>query len=183
MKTKTSRVIHWSHGFRLLLSQVKGINWGGLVWYWLPLLAFATGIIYLSSLSVPAQELAVLLNAVNALIPGEGNVFSLMNDKFYHMVEYAILAILAYRAFCYSSNKKSEVFIGLLTVGVVVLFGCTDEIHQWFTPFRHTDSWDLVADALGGLIGVSLWQRALSIPVIRLLEERIPLKLQVALGI
>ena len=107
----------------------------------------------------------------------------MINDKIYHMTEYAILAMLAYRAFRYSMPEKAEVFIGLLTVVAVVLFGCTDEIHQWFTPLRYSDGWDLMADALGGIIGVSLWQVALSIPVIRLFEERIPLKLQVALGI
>jgi len=70
-----------------------------------------------------------------------------------------------------------------VTVVVVVLLGCTDEIHQWFIPLRSTDGWDLMADALGGTIGVSLWPGFLSIPVIRLLEERIPLKIKVALGI
>ncbi|MDH5576199.1 MAG: VanZ family protein, partial [Nitrospirota bacterium] len=179
----TFRVIHQSQEFGLVLRRVQGIDWGGLMWYWLPLLSYAMAIFYVSSLSVPEKEFAFFLDAVNALIPAEGDIFFVINDKIYHITEYAILATLAYRAFRYSMPEKAEVFIGLLTVVAVVLFGCTDEIHQWFTPLRYSDGWDLMADALGGIIGVSLWQVALSIPVIRLFEERIPLKLQVALGI
>ena len=183
MKGKTFRVIHQNQELGLVLRRMQGIDWGGLMWYWLPLLSYAMAIFYVSSLSVPGKELAFFLDAFNALIPAEGDIFSMINDKIYHITEYAILATLAYRAFRYSMREKAEVFIGLLTVVAVVLFGCTDEIHQWFTPLRYTDGWDLMADALGGTIGVSLWQGVLSIPVIRLLEERIPLKLQVALGI
>jgi len=183
VKGKAFRVIHQSQEFWLTITGVKGANWGGLMWCWLPLLAYAMGIIYLSSLSTPKLELVVILNAVNALIPAEGDIFSMINDKMYHIIEYAILAVLTYRAFRYSLKDRSQFSIGLLTVMAVVLFGCSDELHQWFTPLRHTDGWDLMADALGGIIGVSLWQVALSIPVIRLLEERIPLKLQIAMGI
>jgi len=183
VKGKTFRVIHQSQGFGRVLRGVQKRDLGGVMWYWLPLLSYAMAIFYVSSLSVPEEELAIFLDVVNALIPTEGNIFSMINDKMYHIMEYTILAMLAYRAFRYSMQEKEEVFIGLLTVLAVVLFGCTDEIHQWFTPLRYSDGWDLMADALGGAIGVSLWQGALSIPVIRLLEERIPLKLQVVLGL
>jgi VanZ family protein len=183
VKAKPFRVIHQSQVFGLGLRCVQGIDWGGLMWYWLPLLSYAMAIFYVSSLSLPEKELAFFLDAVNALIPAEGDIFSMINDKIYHVTEYAILATLVYRAFRYSMLEKGEVFIGFLTVVAVVLFGCTDEIHQWFTPLRSTDGWDLMADALGGTIGVGLWQGVLSIPVIRLVEERIPIKLQVALGL
>ena len=156
VKGKTFRVIHQSQEFGLVLRRMQGIDWGGLMWYWLLLLSYAMAIFYVSSLSVPEKELVFFLDAFNALIPAEGDIFSMINDKIYHITEYAILATLAYRAFRYSMPEKAEVFIGLLTVVAVVLFGCTDEIHQWFTPLRYTDGWDLMADALGGTIGVGL---------------------------
>ncbi len=177
------RVFHQIQAIGLVFERVKKVDWGGFVWYWLPLSAYATAMIYLSSLSVPQKELVVLLDAVNSIIPAEGDVFSLVNDKFYHIIEYAVLAVLTFRAFRYSSNERTKISIGLMTIVAVVLFGCTDEIHQWFTPLRHTDGWDLVADTLGGIIGISFWQGALSIPFIRFLEERVPLKLQIALGV
>ena len=103
------------------VNQMKRIDWGGLVWYWLPLLLVATGIIYLSSLSAPQQELAVFLNSVNALIPAEGNIVFAMDDKVYHIIEYALLAVLTFRAFRYSRKGRSDVSVAMLTVGFVVV--------------------------------------------------------------
>jgi VanZ family protein len=176
-------VIHHDQDFGVIARWVKGLDWGGLLWYWLPLLVYGTAIIYVSSLSVPHKEVAVFLHSVNSLIPADGKMFSVINDKVYHMTEYAILAVLLFRACRYSLKDTSAGSLGFVTVLVVVIFGCTDELHQWYTPLRYTDGWDVLADAMGGLIGVSVWKGALNISVIRLLEERIPLKLQVALGI
>jgi VanZ family protein len=183
VKDNTFRVIHQDQDFGVIARWVKGLDWGGLLWYWLPLLVYGTAIIYVSSLSVPHKEVAVFLHSVNSLIPADGKMFSVINDKVYHMTEYAILAVLLFRACRYSLKDTSAGSLGFVTVLVVVIFGCTDELHQWYTPLRYTDGWDVLADAMGGLIGVSVWKGALNISVIRLLEERIPLKLQVALGI
>ena len=177
------RVPHQSHKFRPVVERMRKIDWGGLIWYWFPLLCYATVIFYLSSLSVPEEKFEVFLKAMNSLIPAEGDIFSQFNDKFYHMTEYALLAVLTYRAFRYSMKDKSEVILGILSVMAVVAFGCSDEFHQWFIPLRHIDGWDLMADSFGGIMGVSVWEGALRIPVIRFLEEWIPLKLQVALNI
>ena len=73
--------------------------------------------------------------------------------------------------------------VALLSIMYVAVFGLTDEFHQWFTPLRHVEGFDLMADTVGGILGVSFWQGVLNIPVVRLIEERIPLQLQVALGI
>ena len=180
---KRLRVFYQRSEVGLPMNLVKSPDWGGLVWYWLPLLAYAMVIVYVSSLSVPKQELVVILNVVNAFVPAKGDIFSLINDKMYHVIEYALLAVLVYRALRYSLTERTEISIGLLTIVAVVLFGCSDEIHQWFVPLRNTEGWDLMADALGGLIGVNLWQCARSIPIIRFLEERIPLQLQFGLGL
>ncbi len=183
LKDKIFSVIHQDQKFGLVYIGIRGIDWGGVVWYWLPLLVYGTAIIYVSSLSVPHKEVAVFLHSVNSLIPADGKLFSVINDKVYHMTEYAILAVLLFRACHYSIKGTSTVSLGLLSVVVVFIFGCTDELHQWFTPLRYTEGWDLLADALGGIIGVSIWKGALNISVIRLLEENIPLKLQITLGL
>jgi len=39
-----------------------------------------------------------------------------------------------------------------VTLIVVALFGCLDEIHQSFVPGREADVWDWVADVIGGTI-------------------------------
>ena len=183
MKDKTFRVFHQEQEIGLLGSRGLGLDWGGFVWYWLPLLGYAMAIIAISSISAPEQQLGAMLNSMNSLFPADGEIFRMINDKLYHFVEYAILGVLMYRAFRYSSREQSEVVLGVLAFSSVILFGCVDEMYQWFTPLRYSGGWDLMADALGGIIGVYLWEVALSISMIRLLEERIPLKLQVALGI
>ena len=183
VRDKRFRVINQNEKRDVFSGLVKAKDWGGLVWYWLPLLVYAMAIIGLSSISAPEQQFGAFLNSVTPLFPADGEIFKMINDKFYHLIEYAILAVLMYRAFRYSWKDQSEISVGLLTCVAVVLFGCTDELSQLLTPLRFSNVWDLTADALGGIMGVSVWQGARNIPVIRLLEERIPLKLQVALGI
>ena len=162
---------------------LKGISWGGFVWYWVPLLAYVSAMFYLSSQPLQGQEFAVYIKAVKSLIYAEGNNLPIGFDKVFHVIEYAILGILTFRALRYARMDKSEVAIALLSIMLVVIFGLTDEFHQWFTPFRQVEGWGLMADALGGTLGVSFWQGVLNIPVVRLFEERIPLQLQIALGI
>ncbi len=183
MKEKAFSGIPLGEGLSRVWKMIKGMSWGGLVWYWVPLLAYASAMFYLSSQPIQGQEIAVYIKAVKSFMYAEGNHHSIGFDKVLHVIEYAILGVLTFRAFRYARMGESEVTIVLVSIIVVVAFGLTDEFHQWFTPFRHVEGWDLMADALGGTLGVSFWQGALNIPVVRLLEERIPLQLQVALGI
>jgi VanZ family protein len=69
-------------------------------------------------------------------------------DKIAHTVAYAILGYLTARALFYQSRfpgwrKKFLLFAILL--GIV--YGISDEIHQYFVPGRVADVGDLIADA------------------------------------
>ncbi len=112
--------------------------------YWLPVLLYAGIIVYLSSLSSPDLELP-------ELFPG-------IDDKIIHAIEYAILAILSYRAILYASVEKLAIHAPFWAIMAAVLFGISDEIHQAFVPLRHTDAWDVLADAVGASIGVCVWR-------------------------
>ncbi|HQU28415.1 MAG: VanZ family protein [Nitrospira sp.] len=155
--------------------------WSDL-WYWVPLLVYAGAIIYLSSLSVPKQEFAGLVHIMKAMLPSQRDVFSIISDKYYHIAEYAILGVLTYRAIRYSWGKSLGASAGMLAMLCIIVFGCSDEVHQWFTPLRETDGWDLLADTIGGFLGVSAWEVVRNIPLIRVLDETIPLKLQMTMG-
>ena len=183
MKEKAYSVIGQGEGLRRVVNRVKEFRWGGFVWYWVPLLTYASAMFYLSSQPMQGQEFAVYIKAVKSFMSTEGQSVFIGVDKVFHVIEYAILGVLTFRAFRYARIEKSEMTIALVSIMCVGAFGVTDEFHQWFTPFRQVEGWDLMADALGGLLGVSLWHGVLNIPVVRLLEERIPLQLQVALGI
>jgi VanZ family protein len=75
-------------------------------------------------------------------------------DKFIkkggHVIGYAILALLYWRACNFMRNKRWAAWL------LVLLYAATDEFHQSFVPGRHSTIWDVVIfDNFGALI--SLW--------------------------
>ncbi len=105
--------------------------------YILPILAYAGLIFFLSSRSsLPAPR-----------FPGF--------DKVAHFIEYAILGLLVSRALGgYGVQPRKAV---LITIGMCLLYGVSDEVHQAFTPRREPSLLDLVADVLGGSAGALTW--------------------------
>jgi VanZ family protein len=67
-----------------------------------------------------------------------------------HIIGYAILAFLYWKAFDF---KEKKVWVAWL---FAILYAITDEFHQSFVPGRFSSVWDvLIFDNLGAL--VSLW--------------------------
>lgn len=112
-------------------------------WYWIPLFAYAAAIVYLSSLSHPARFLP-------------GPLFA-HADKVVHALEYGVLAILCYRAFRYAAGPWMARYPVVLAIVVAAGFGVTDELHQWFVPFRQPSGWDLLADSFGAGLAAGGW--------------------------
>ncbi len=152
------------------LYQQPMTDYVGFIWYWLPLLAYAGIIALLSSLSTPRIHLATLAN-VFLVVPSDQ--FTTINDKLVHITEYTILGLLTYRAIQYSWGNKLGPFSAFLTIILVAFYGVIDEIHQWFIPLRNMESMDLMADILGGLIGMSIWEWALTLPAVRLFDKQL----------
>ena len=69
-----------------------------------------------------------------------------------HVVEYAILAVLLYRAMIGSDVEKKKAII--FSMLIVSLYGFTDEFHQSFTPGREPRIRDVIIDTIGGALGV-----------------------------
>ncbi len=108
--------------------------------YWLPVLGYASVIFYLSSLPHPEEEVPKFL-------------FEKFSDKLLHFLEYAVLAVLCYRAFSFASGPRMSQHAVLLAVLSASLYGITDEIHQVFIPFRESSVVDWLADTAGAAIG------------------------------
>lgn len=123
-----------------------GIRSGVTPWryvkYWLPPVAYAGLIFYLSSLSHP-----------ETLVPG---LLTGFNDKVIHAGEYGVLGILCYRALRFGAGITARSAL-LLAIGTATLYGCTDELHQAFVPLREADGWDIAADLMGSAIAASGW--------------------------
>ncbi len=79
------------------------------------------------------------------------------SDKFLHMFEYSILAVLFARAVRHSSKTQWALLIWANAVFFVAFYGITDEFHQSFVHGRASDLVDLLADISGGSIGAALY--------------------------
>ena len=80
-------------------------------------------------------------------------------DKVYHALEYAALAFLLMCALRTTFPTRSTTQLILWGVALTVLYGCSDEFHQAFTPGREMSVYDALADAVGaGLVGL-VWTK------------------------
>jgi VanZ family protein len=70
---------------------------------------------------------------------------------------YAVLGILFYRAYQTLWIKKHWRMLVSLSILSASLYGLSDEIHQYFVPFRDADLLDVVANILGAICGVYLY--------------------------
>lgn len=110
--------------------------------YWLPVYVYAGIIFYLSSIPViePEQQFGIVIS-----------------DAVKHIVEYAILSFLLYRAFTNSDFQSIKTKAYLLAITIAILYGITDEIHQFFVPERVCNGFDVIFDGIGSS-SVLLWE-------------------------
>ena len=101
---------------------------------WGPFIAALAVVFWLSSLSV---------------VPGAHYFW----DKLLHTVGYAVLGVLALRAF-HGGFERLRPEPTLYAALAVILWGISDEIHQSFVPGRDASAWDVLADVVGFLIAV-----------------------------
>lgn len=76
-----------------------------------------------------------------------------------HLLGYAVLAALVFRARCLSTSASelpSFPRIAAFSFAVTVVFACSDEWHQTFTASRNGSAADVALDAAGGALGLLL---------------------------
>ena len=81
-------------------------------------------------------------------------------DKLEHAVYFFATGLLAVRAARFGegwSRGKTTVFLIL----AALLWGCSDEIHQSFTPARDVEIGDVLADTAGVALAVALGEKIL----------------------
>jgi VanZ family protein len=79
-------------------------------------------------------------------------------DKIAHLILYAGLGLFVARSISASFNLKT-VLIWTLTTVFCLVYGISDEIHQYFVPGRSTEIADALADMIGGFAGAVLYTR------------------------
>lgn len=103
--------------------------------YWLPVYLYAGAIFYLSSVSVlpePEQQFGITIS-----------------DAVKHIVEYLILSFLLFRAFTNSNSPSIKTRAYLLAITLSILYGITDELHQFFVPERVCSGLDVFFNGIG----------------------------------
>ena len=78
--------------------------------------------------------------------------------KLGHVTEYAVLAVLLWRAFRLGTWWRLNLSMLFLIVSVACcLFAISDEWHQSFTPSRTPSARDVLIDIIGALIGIGIY--------------------------
>ena len=78
-------------------------------------------------------------------------------DKFLHVGAYGLLGILFFRAYETLPLKNFKNLLILISIGSAVLYGISDEIHQYFVPSRQADVMDVIANTIGSICGVCFY--------------------------
>ena len=77
-----------------------------------------------------------------------------------HVTEYAILALLLYRAIRRSLHRSPDMWCRRCAAwawGTAFLYAASDEWHQSFVPSRGGSIHDVLIDACGAAMGLLLW--------------------------
>jgi len=76
--------------------------------------------------------------------------------EYMHGVVFLVLGLLVQNAVTQSGTKGMKAIS--ISLGICVIYGITDEIHQLFVPGRAFQISDLVMDSIGSIIGIaSVW--------------------------
>ena len=134
------------------------------LWRYAPLLAWMAVIFLASTGALSATNSAPAIQSLlHWLFPaitdtGVAVVHSVVR-KGGHLSEYAILALLAARAFSRSSHEGLRRKWFAAALGLVVLYSFSDEFHQSFVASRTASVVDCLIDITGGLAALVFYHR------------------------
>jgi VanZ family protein len=130
--------------------------------YWLPVVIWL-GVIFAGSTDVLSAEhtsrfLVPFLRWLDPHISLVAiNSIQSVIRKLGHLIEYAILAALFWRALRDEGNLRTKMSLLFIAVWFVCgIFAVSDEFHQSFVPSRTASPHDVLIDICGALIGIVL---------------------------
>jgi VanZ family protein len=130
------------------------------IWRYGPLILWAALIFIGSTDLLSAENTGGLVRPVLWLFPqlseGTLKIIQFVVRKASHFTEYAILALLAARAFRTSARELLRHRWFWASLLLVVAYSLSDEFHQSFYPSRTASIYDCMVDSLGGLTVLAL---------------------------
>jgi len=85
-------------------------------------------------------------------------------DKLIHVFEYMPFGFLLARGYTHTININNKTTIFISVAFVTLIYGMSDEVHQFFVPGRDASVFDVVADSVGGILGCWIYQKFYSKP-------------------
>ncbi|HYO91161.1 MAG TPA: VanZ family protein [Pyrinomonadaceae bacterium] len=131
------------------------------VWRYGPLLLWMAFIFFASTAQLSASNTSRIIRPLLIWLFPEISEETLafvhfIVRKLAHLTEYAILGLLAARAFLTSSRQGLRRRWFLFAWLLVIIYALSDELHQRFVPARTGSIYDSLIDIAGGFIALSL---------------------------
>lgn len=79
-----------------------------------------------------------------------------LERKSAHVFEYAVLTILTFHYFRLSFLGETRMRIVVLAAFFSLMYGATDELHQFFVPLRGASMTDVAIDGIGVMVAAVL---------------------------
>ncbi len=135
------------------------------LWRYGPLVAWACFVLFASSSSFSASNTSRVIRPLLLWLFPDISEASIASTHFLvrkaaHFSEYALLALLAARAFLTSRRRKLKELWWLAAFTLVACVALLDEYHQSFLPARTGTVYDSLLDMTGGaaaLACLALW--------------------------
>ena len=139
--------------------------WRARLWRYGPVVAWACFVLFASSASFSASNTSRIIRPLLVWLFPNITEAALAEAHFLvrkaaHLTEYAILAILAARAFRSSSRQILRERWWLASFALVASVALVDEWHQSFLPSRTGSIYDSLLDMTGGALALAcaaLW--------------------------
>ena len=131
-----------------------------LLKYWLPVLVWLCFIFIGSSDLMSAEQTSRIIRPFLRWLKPDISVEAIAQVQFVvrkcaHVTEYAILAMLLWRALRGTLTSTRTLAIAALAFVASAIFAASDEFHQSFVPSRTASPIDVMIDVTGTLIGLA----------------------------
>ena len=146
--------------------EIAESSWRNRLWRYVPLVGWIGFIFFASTGAMSASNTSRIIGPLfRWLFPGitEAQLlfvhFSVRKSA--HFAEYAVLALLAVRAFIPSTHGRLRRGWFIAALALVAVVALLDEYHQSFLAARTGTIWDSLIDISGGataLVAFSLWR-------------------------
>ena len=109
-------------------------------------------------LAVVAWAALIFILSAQSTLPDLTHGLPDLQDIAGHLAAYAGLAFWLALALRRTPGVRHP---WRLAFALAVLYGLSDEFHQFFVPTRHPDLFDIATDAAGAALALWLWRRRL----------------------